>query len=169
MCHTQRRHCMPVPLDDGICSLHLRPHRDGIRLALRRRLGVWPERKRPLATADCRRAGGRPPPANPGRRRCLGRTGVANLNCAPAVAFAVAPAILPQHIAMHPFALPAGACFCLARCVRPSRQWLHTPAPGTQTGSRPPGTEPQERSAIPDTAAPKRRPACASPPFALHV
>jgi hypothetical protein len=90
-------------------------------------MGVWPARTTAVQGWGC-------PLANPERRRRLGRTGVANLNCAPAFAFPVAPALLPQHIAMHPSALPAGTCFCLARCVPSSHQLLHRPAPGTQIG-----------------------------------
>jgi hypothetical protein len=83
-------------------------------------------------------------PANPARRCRLGRTGVANLNSAPAAAF---PSPAHRHASAHPVAV----FFCLARSAPPSHQLLHR-------------SELQERSAIPDTAAPKRRLADASPP-----
>jgi hypothetical protein len=41
--------------------------------------------------------------------------------------------------------------------------------PARRLASRPSGTEPHERSANPDTASPKRRPACASPTRSLST
>lgn len=145
--------------DDGICSLHLRPHLDGIGLALGSRLRV--------AGEGYRLAGVAPTPANPGRRGHLGRTGVANLNWHLLLLFL---SLLPQHIAIHLHTLSM-----LSFPPRPNRRAIAPVA--AQAGARhadwhrrPPRTEPHERSANPRHSDPEASPCMRlSTPFLLHV
>jgi hypothetical protein len=109
-----------------------------------------------------RAAGAGRPPANPGRRCRLGRTGVANLNCALPLLFLLFPSTSPCSGTLAPlsFASPDPLHH---------RTRLHRPAPGTSTACD--DRQELSRRAVshPRHSAPKRRRADASTPSRFHV